>query len=151
MRLTQEEKKKYIKLLAPDLILLRTKANVSQDDLATIIGTSRQNYGAIERRSREMTWNTYLALVFFYNSYVVTKKFFKKLDSYPKGLFDKLNFEADEEKLDSHLSCNAELNRMLDNQALSTIHSIYIAEIIRCKGLGFEEAKKIVDSIIVQE
>lgn len=151
MRLTQEEKKKYIKLLAPDLILLRTKANVSQDDLATIIGTSRQNYGAIERCSREMTWNTYLALVFFYNSYTVTKKFFKKLDSYPRGLFDKLNFEEDEEKLNSHLSCNAELNRMLDNQAYSTIKSLYIAEMIRCNGLGFEEAKKMVDSMLVHE
>ena len=61
MRLTQDEKKKYIKLLTSDLMLLRTKANVSQDELATIIGTSRQNYGAIERCSREMTWNTYLA------------------------------------------------------------------------------------------
>ena len=88
------EKKKYIKLLAPDLILLRTKANVSQDDLATIIGTSRQNYGAIERRSREMTWNTYLALVFFYNSYVVTKKFFKKLDSLDYGNYCFCGFSA---------------------------------------------------------
>jgi len=151
MRLTHEEKKKYIELLTPDLVLLRTKANVSQDDLATIIGTSRQNYGAIERCSREMTWNTYLALVFFYNSYVVTRKFFKMLDSYPKELFDKLDFVENEEKLNSSKIYSAELNEMLDKQAFSTIKSIFIAEIIRCKECSFEEAKKIVDSMIVQE
>lgn len=149
MRLTQDEKKKYIKLLTSDLMLLRTKANVSQDELATIIGTSRQNYGAIERCSREMTWNTYLALVFFYSSYVVTKKFFKTLGSYPQELFDKLNFEEEEEKLKIPLSYGNEVNSMLDNQAFTTIKSLYIAEIIRCKGVDYEEAKKIVDSIIV--
>ena len=44
-----------------------------------------------------------------------------------------------------------ELNKILDKQAFSTIKSLYIAEIIRCKECSLEEAKKIVDSMIVQE
>ena len=52
----EEEKKKYIKALAEELPSLRAKVGVPQDELARIIGVSRQTYGAIERRVREMSW-----------------------------------------------------------------------------------------------
>lgn len=70
-RLSKEEKKSYIKLLTDDLVTLRAKAGIPQDELSRIIGVSRQTYGAIERKDKEMSWNTYLTLLFFfdYNKY----------------------------------------------------------------------------------
>ena len=51
----EEEKKKYIKSLAEELPSLRAKVGVPQDELARIIGVSRQTYGAIERKVRSMS------------------------------------------------------------------------------------------------
>ena len=64
--LSEEEKYALIEKLTPELPLLRTKAEISQEEIANIIGTSRQTYGAIERKARKMSWNTYLSLVWFY-------------------------------------------------------------------------------------
>ena len=66
-KLTDEEKQMLIAAITPELIPLRSKAGISQGELANLIGVSRQTYGAIERGDREMTWNTYLSLVLFYD------------------------------------------------------------------------------------
>lgn len=70
----EEEKKKYIKALAEELPSLRVKVGVPQDELARIIGVSRQTYGAIERRVREMSWSSYLSLILFFDSHNATHK-----------------------------------------------------------------------------
>ena len=64
-QITPEEKDRYIEALTDELPILRAKADISQEDLAKIIGISRQNYGWIERKDRRMSWNTYLSLIFF--------------------------------------------------------------------------------------
>ena len=61
-KLTDEEKQMLIAAITQELIPLRSKAGISQGELANLIGVSRQTYGAIERGDREMTWNTYLHL-----------------------------------------------------------------------------------------
>lgn len=63
--LTDEEKDSFIATLTPNLTVLRTKAEISQEELANLIGVSRQTYSAIERKVRRMAWSTYLSLVFF--------------------------------------------------------------------------------------
>ena len=62
------EKQCLISMLIPELAVLRTKTKISQDDLANIIGVSRQTYGAIERGVRKMSWNTYVSLIFYDNN-----------------------------------------------------------------------------------
>lgn len=44
--LSEEEKYALIEKLTPELPLLRAKAEISQEEIANIIGTSRQTYGA---------------------------------------------------------------------------------------------------------
>ena len=44
-----EEKDRLITALTPELATLRTKADISQEELAELIGVSRQTYGALER------------------------------------------------------------------------------------------------------
>lgn len=62
--LTDEEKDKFIATLTPNLTILRTSAEISQEELANLIGVSRQTYSAIERKVRKMAWSTYLSLDF---------------------------------------------------------------------------------------
>lgn len=48
--LTDAEKDSFIATLTPHLAVLRTQADVSQEEIANLIGISRQTYSAIERK-----------------------------------------------------------------------------------------------------
>ena len=51
--LTDAEKDSFIATLTPHLAILRTQAGVSQEELANLIGVSRQTYSSIERNVME--------------------------------------------------------------------------------------------------
>lgn len=59
--LTDEEKDSSIAMLTTNLTILRTKAEISQKELADLIDVPRQTYSAMERKVRRMAWNTYLS------------------------------------------------------------------------------------------
>ncbi len=61
------EKKKYAKALSKHLIELRKTAGVTQAEIADIVGVKRQTYGPIERGARDMSWNTYMSLIFYFD------------------------------------------------------------------------------------
>ena len=75
--LSEEEKYALIEKLTPELPLLRAKAEISQEEIANIIGTSRQTYGAIERKARKMSWNTFLSLILLFDNNDKTKEILK--------------------------------------------------------------------------
>ena len=81
--LTKERKDELIQKLTPELKVLRVRADITQEKLANIIGLSRQTYSQIETGSKLMTWNTYLSLIFFFNSVEETSKLLNALDIYP--------------------------------------------------------------------
>lgn len=59
------EREKLIRTLTENLPLLRAKLNISQEQIARIIGISRQTYSSVENQRREMSWQIYLALILF--------------------------------------------------------------------------------------
>lgn len=65
--LTTDEKKKYITALSVCLKELREFSRMTQGELAEVAGVSRQTYGSIELKKREMSWNTYMSLIFFFD------------------------------------------------------------------------------------
>ena len=65
--LLTDEENRFISALTPNLNVLRTKAEISQEELTNFIGISRQTYSAMERRIRKMAWCTYLSLFLFYD------------------------------------------------------------------------------------
>lgn len=65
---TKLSKDEYRKKLADNLPLLRTKLSLSQQELAEMIGTSRQTISLIERGTREMMWDTCMSLTFLFTS-----------------------------------------------------------------------------------
>ena len=74
--LTEEEKDKYIDKLTEELITLRAKAGIQQEEIARMIGVSRQTYGEIERKSKKMSWSTFLSLLFFFDQNKATHQLF---------------------------------------------------------------------------
>ena len=91
LTITEEEKSTFINALTNELPALRAKAGVPQDELAKIIGISRQTYGAIERKTRKMSWNVYLALILFFDYTKSTHDMLRHLSAFPDDLVDKFN------------------------------------------------------------
>lgn len=85
--LTDEEKDSFIATLTPNLTVLRTKAEISQEELANLIGISRQTYSAMERKVRKMAWSTYLSLVLFYDRNLKTHKTIRQLSIFHAGAY----------------------------------------------------------------
>lgn len=84
-------KKTSIAVLQENLPVLRAKADISQEELASVIGVSRQTYCAIESGKREMSWNSYLSLVFFFREIKLTSELIDGLNVFPADLFIKFN------------------------------------------------------------
>lgn len=87
--ISKERKDELIQKLTPELKLLRVRADITQERLANIIGLSRQTYSQIETGNKLMTWNTYLSLIFFYNSVDETSKLLNALEIYPEEFNEK--------------------------------------------------------------
>jgi DNA-binding XRE family transcriptional regulator len=56
-------KSALIAKMTENLKVLRNKLNLTQDELASKIGISRQTLVGIENRRRDMSWNTFVALI----------------------------------------------------------------------------------------
>jgi len=89
--LSTEEKNRLIAALSPELATLRTKAEISQEELAELIGISRQTYGTIERGTREMSWSTFLSLVLFYDFNHKTHQMLRSIKAIPQEIMKKFN------------------------------------------------------------
>ena len=146
---SEKDKQKYICTLTENLLLLRTKAEISQEDLANIIGISRQTYGVIERKSRPMSWNTYLSLILFFDNNNNTHKMLRDMKIFPEELFRQFNdntiLEAKTEDLFSEQI--TDIISQLDEQAISTIKTVMMLEFSRCKNIPGENIVKFFDGV----
>lgn len=135
-RISEEEKKTYIKMLSDELVTLRAKAGIPQDELSKIIGVSRQTYGAIERKDKEMSWSTYLALLFFFDQNKNTHQLLRQLGAFPEKLISHINNgEADASVEISGLGefPIQEIIDSLDEQGVHSIKTLLMVEYARCK------------------
>lgn len=133
--LANDEKERLISELTDELITLRTKANISQSELSNLIGISRQSYGSIERKTRRMTWNTYLSLIFFYDYNKKTHKLLHSLGAFPHNLIKQFNDGV----MPGAINLEAFLGDMassvmnaLDEQAYHSIRTLIMVEFARC-------------------
>lgn len=136
--LTDEEKDKFIATLTPNLTILRTSAEISQEELANLIGVSRQTYSAIERKVRKMAWSTYLSLVLFYDHNRKTHKLIRQLSIFPKELVIRFNDGVDysDFEISSFLGNKSEeIIEHLDDQAKGAIRAMVMMEYARCNSI----------------
>lgn len=143
--LTDEEKDSFIATLTPNLTVLRTKAEISQEELVNLIGVSRQTYSAIERKVRRMAWSTYLSLVFFYDHNQKTHKMIRQLSIFPQKLVIRFNDGVDysDFEISSFLGNKSEeILERLDDQAKGAIRAMVMMEYARCASVTNDEVIK---------
>lgn len=146
--ITESEKNKFIEALSNELPALRAKAGVPQDELAKLIGISRQTYGSIERKAREMSWSTYLSLILFFDYNKSTHSMLRHLSAFPSELIDRFNDgkHIAEINLESISGITAEdINEKLDAQALYAIRTVIMLEYARCNNLSGDAVVKSFD------
>ena len=80
-----------INMLTDELPVLRAKIGLSQDELSSIIGVSRQTYSAIETKKRKMSWSTFLTLILFFEHNEKTKLMLGNIGVFPDTLEQLLN------------------------------------------------------------
>ena len=72
--ISSDIKQDLCKKMASNLSTLREKAKLTQDELATRLGLSRQNISAVENGKHEMTWSTFSILIMFFANDSETKQ-----------------------------------------------------------------------------
>lgn len=150
--ITNKEKDQLISALTPELVLLRTKAEISQEELAALIGISRQTYGAIERGSRRMSWNTFLSLVLFYDCNQKTHQMLRTIKAIPQEIMKRFNVGEEittkEINLDAFLGDGAKIVMdSLDEQAIRSIRTMIMVEYARCTSTPGEVVVKSFDGM----
>lgn len=148
--LSEEEKNELIENLTPELPFLRVKAEISQEGISNIIGTSRQTYGAIERRTRKMTWSTYMSLILFYDYNKKTHLMIRNMSAFPHKIIKRFNNgdEPHEFELGSLFQTDIQyIVDSLDEQAVSTLKTVLMVEYSRCNKLTGEALVKFFEGI----
>ena len=84
----EEKRKTRIGNMTDNLPALRKKLNLSQEELASLIGVSRSTMACIENRKREMSWNTFLSLILIFTKNRETDKLLNVMEIYTDELND---------------------------------------------------------------
>ena len=78
-------------ILSENLSSLRARIGITQEELAAVVGVSRQTYYSFESGERKMTWTMFLALLFFFDCIAETSEMIRELRIYPIDMILKLN------------------------------------------------------------
>ncbi len=92
------DKERISLILTEELPVLRAKLGLSQEELCSIIGISRQTYGAFENKKRKMSWNNVLMLILFYNYNEMTRDMIESIGAFPVPLQKVLNVNKRKEE-----------------------------------------------------
>ncbi len=103
-RIPEHYKEVSILLLQANLPSLRARIGISQEEMANIIGVTRQTYYAIESGKRRMMWSAYMALLFFFNSIDSTAEMMRELRVFPTELVMLFNDEISKQDLEDMLN-----------------------------------------------
>lgn len=89
-KLENERRLEAMKILTEWLGVLRVSLNVTQEQVSCKVGISRQTYSSLELNKKEMTWNVFLALFFFFMSNEKSKNLLEKKNGYIQGVLELL-------------------------------------------------------------
>lgn len=65
--------------LVDELPVLRAKLEISQDELASMLGISRQTYSTIETRKSNLSWSMFLALILIFENNTQTRRILQSI------------------------------------------------------------------------
>ena len=87
-----------IERMTENLPVLRKKANLTQSDIAELIGVSKFTILSIEKKQRKMSWSTFLSLVLVFTKNKETDKMLTLFEIYTDefNAFIKMRDEKEE-------------------------------------------------------
>ena len=151
--ITEKEKEQFIESLTNALSALRATADIPQDELAKLICISRQTYGSIERKQRKMSWNTYLALILFFDYTTATHNMLRNLSAFPSSLINRFNKDKNNNEI-TNLDIEKitglpieSLKEKLDERAIHAIKTVIILEHARCNKITDTKILKSLDNL----
>ncbi|MBR4071154.1 MAG: helix-turn-helix domain-containing protein [Clostridia bacterium] len=149
--ISDKKKDEYINNLLPHLATLRARVGVSQDELAGLVGISRQTYCLTESGSRSISWNTFLSIIMFYDYNSRTHDLIRSIGAFPEDLFYQFNLgqtnNSDLDKAGETLNIGAVLND-LDEAGKRAVKATAAAEYARCKNMSSAEMISTLSEII---
>lgn len=86
MDINRINKDETIEIMTQKLPVLRTMLQISQAELAELLGIGRQTLVAFETGKRKMTWNTFLSLMFVFTQKKETRDLLYILGIYSDDL-----------------------------------------------------------------
>lgn len=94
----KQRKNELMAVMASNLSILRSKLNLSQEELAGLLGVTRQTISSFESEQRKMTWSVFLALVLIFFRNEPTKHLLVALNIYTPDLNSYLNISKNSEE-----------------------------------------------------
>lgn len=149
--ISKTKKQEYIDRLLPHLASLRARAGLSQDELAGLVGVSRQTYCLTESGARSLSWNTYLSIVMFFDYNCKTHDLLRGIGAFPEDLFYQFN-PGEERAPESSFNAVPELDRLfneLDTAGKNSVRALLASEYARCKSLEKNELMKLVNELVM--
>jgi len=144
--LTNKAKEILISKLTDELLFLRTKLGLSQEDLSKLLGVSRQTYSTLETKKRVMSWSTYLSLVLIFDNNKQTHDLIHDIGIFPYILFEAPDSNKNQKKLSdiSGLMLD-DIKDKLDEQAFHSIETVIMLEYARCNNMSGDAVIKAFD------
>ncbi len=149
--ISDKKKDEYINKLLPQLATLRARVGVSQDELAGLVGISRQTYCLTESGSRSISWNTFLSIIMFYDYNSRTHDLIRSIGAFPEDLFYQFNLGQTNDS--AFLSAGEAVGAdkfigELDEAGKRAVKAVIAAEYARCKNLSSAEMVNTLSEII---
>lgn len=87
-----------IERMTDNLPVLRKKANLTQSDIAELIGVSKFTILSIEKKQRKMSWNTFLSLMLVFTKNKETDKMLTLFEIYTDEFNDFIKMRDEREE-----------------------------------------------------
>ena len=149
-KISKSQQSRFIAALTAELAPLRAKVGISQGELASLIGVSRQTYSAIECGKRKMSWGTYLSLILFYDYNSATHQMIRDINAFPEELVKNFNNGEVNPYMDNTgiAGIPNNITDKLDAQAFHAIRTVVMVEYARCTNLPGDTVVKAFDGTI---
>jgi len=82
----KEKQDYYTKQMVTYLPAIRHTLNITQKQLATRVGLTRQTIISFENRRRPLPWHTYLAFVLFFQQFKISRDFIDRFQLFDASL-----------------------------------------------------------------
>ncbi len=144
--ISENERLQLISRLVDELPVLRTKLGMSQDELANLLGISRQTYSSLETKRRKMSWSVYLSCVLIFDHNDQTHDFLRKTGLFPTKIERIAEVNNSEQMISAFVQMdNDDIKNHLDEQAIHAIETVIMVEYARCKNVPGEAVVKAFD------